>query len=187
MPPVTGQKPPPDTAPAAGGIGACTRSFDAVFAGAERRKVGQETMGDDRSLVRMRERRACGAKRGEGGWTKNSVDLGLEGGIKCDGCWIDGHYWMGEKTPKPHTQGKQVRKGGLAEKGEMAEGIEAGRQPEDGPRRQELCTQQGRAFWNGIFLSVMPGRTEDFQWLDSERHPQPWGEKMKSEEDNKTH
>lgn len=75
----------------------------------------------------------------------------------------------------------------MAEKGEMAEGIEAGRQSEVGPRRQELWAHQGRAFWNCIFLSVMPGRTEDFQWLGPKRHPQPWGEKMKSEEDNKTH
>lgn len=72
-------------------------------------------------MVQMREKRACGVKWGEDGWTKNSVDLGLKGGIKCDGCWIAPWTLLirGEKTQKPHTQTKQVRKGGLAEKGEM--------------------------------------------------------------------
>lgn len=35
------------------GIGTGTRSFHASFAGAERQKVGQKTMGDDRGLVQI--------------------------------------------------------------------------------------------------------------------------------------
>lgn len=84
----------------------------------------------------MRERRAWGAKWGEGGWTRNSVNLGLEGGIKCDGCWIaPWHYLLGGKTPKPHTPRKQVRKAGLVEKGETKKALRLG----NGLRRQELC------------------------------------------------
>lgn len=86
----------------------------------------------------MREKRACGVKRGEEGWTKNLVDLGLKGGIKCGGCWIAPWTLLirGEKTRKPYTQIKQVRKAGLAEKGKTGKktlrlGDSKGRWPEE--------------------------------------------------------
>lgn len=81
-----------------------------------------------------------------------------EGGIKCDGCWIAPWTLLirGEKTQKPHTQTKQVRKGGLAEKGEMGnKTLRLEDSKENGLRKQKLCTLQGRAFWNDIFQFLM--------------------------------
>lgn len=107
----------------------------------------------------MREKRACGVKRGEDGWTKNSVDLGLKGGIKCDGCWIAPWTLLirGEKNPETPHPNKTSQKGWLGrERGNGEEDTDLGDSKENGLRKQELCAQQGRAFWNDIFQFLMP-------------------------------
>lgn len=171
------------------GIDSSTRSFHASCA--ETQKVGQKTVGKDRSLVQMREKRACGMKRGEDEWTKNLVDLALKGGIKCDGYWIapwtllirGGKY---TKTPTPKQNKSESVAGQRKRKwGRRHWGWETARKMA-WPDRSSALSKEGPS---GMTYSSFwcCERTEDFEWSCSKRHPQSWGKKMESEEDSKTH